>query len=303
MSYASHNLTDTIVALATPAGVGAIGVIRLSGPDAIQIVSRLFSGKNLLEQDSHTIHLGTIKNDEGKIIDEVLASLFVAPKSYTKENVVEVSCHGSHYIIQQLIQLFIKKGARMANPGEFTLRAFLNGQMDLSQAEAVADLISSNSETSHAIAMQQMRGGFSNEIQELRQQLLDFASLIELELDFSEEDVEFANREDLKKLILKIQSLIKTLIQSFHLGNVIKTGVSTVIAGRPNAGKSTLLNALLNEERAIVSSIAGTTRDTVEESLNIKGIQFRLIDTAGIRKAQGLIEQMGVEKTIEKISK
>jgi tRNA modification GTPase len=303
MSYASHNLTDTIVALATPAGVGAIGVIRLSGPDAIQIVSRLFSGKNLLEQDSHTIHLGTIKNDEGKIIDEVLASLFVAPKSYTKENVVEVSCHGSHYIIQQLIQLFIKKGARMANPGEFTLRAFLNGQMDLSQAEAVADLISSNSETSHAIAMQQMRGGFSNEIQELRQQLLDFASLIELELDFSEEDVEFANREDLKKLILKIQSLIKTLIQSFHLGNVIKTGVSTVIAGRPNAGKSTLLNALLNEERAIVSSIAGTTRDTVEESLNIKGIQFRLIDTAGIRKAQGLIEKMGVEKTIEKISK
>jgi tRNA modification GTPase len=303
MSYASHNLTDTIVALATPTGVGAIGVIRLSGPDAIHIVNQLFSGKNLLKQDSHTIHLGTIKNEEDRIIDEVLVSLFVAPKSYTKENVVEISCHGSNYIIQQLIQLFIKKGARMANPGEFTLRAFLNGQMDLSQAEAVADLISSNSETSHAIAMQQMRGGFSNEIQQLRQQLLDFASLIELELDFSEEDVEFANRDDLKILIQKIQSLIKALIQSFHLGNVIKTGVSTVIAGRPNAGKSTLLNALLNEERAIVSSIAGTTRDTVEESLNIKGIQFRLIDTAGIRKAQDQIERMGVEKTIEKISK
>ena len=302
MSYASHNLMDTIVALATPAGVGAIGVIRLSGPDAIRIVDQVFSGKNLLEQNSHTIHFGTIKNEEGKIIDEVLASLFVAPKSYTGENVVEVSCHGSSYIIQQLIQLFIKKGGRMANAGEFTLRAFLNGQMDLSQAEAVADLIASTSETSHDIAIQQMRGGFSNEIQKLRQQLIDFASLIELELDFSEEDVEFANRDELKALIQKIQKIIKALIHSFHLGNVIKTGVSTVIAGRPNAGKSTLLNALLNEERAIVSAIAGTTRDTVEESLNIKGIQFRLIDTAGIRRAQDLIEKEGVERTMDKIS-
>jgi len=302
MSYANHNLKDTIVALATPAGVGAIGVIRLSGPEAIHIVNTVFPAKNLSEQTSHTVHFGTIRNDDDKIIDEVLVTLFIAPKSYTKENVVEVSCHGSNYIIQQLIQLFIQKGARMANPGEFTLRAFLNGQMDLSQAEAVADLIASNSESSHAIAMQQMRGGFSDEIQQLRQQLIDFASLIELELDFSEEDVEFANRDELKKLILKIQSIIKSLIDSFHLGNVIKHGVSTVIAGRPNAGKSTLLNALLNEERAIVSAIAGTTRDTVEESLNIKGIQFRLIDTAGIRKAQDQIEQIGVERTIEKIA-
>ena len=301
MNYANNDLNDTIVALATPPGVGAIGVIRLSGKKAIQIVDRVFMAKDLSQQDSHTIHLGSIR-DEGKIIDEVLISLFVAPKSYTKENVVEVSCHGSDFIIQQLIQLFIKKGARMAQPGEFTLRAFLNGQMDLSQAEAVADLIASNSEATHAIAMQQMRGGFSDEIQKLRQQLLDFASLIELELDFSEEDVEFANREELKTLVQKIQGLLKSLIDSFQLGNVIKNGVSTVIAGRPNAGKSTLLNALLNEERAIVSDIAGTTRDTVEESLNIKGIQFRLIDTAGIRKAQDQIERMGVEKTIEKIA-
>jgi len=301
MSYANHDMSDTIVALATPAGIGAIGVIRLSGPKAINIVDQVLPGKNLEEQASHTIHLGTIR-DEDVIIDEVLVSLFIAPKSYTKENVVEISCHGSTYIIQQLIQLFIKKGARMANPGEFTLRAFLNGQMDLSQAEAVADLIASTSASSHSLAMQQMRGGFSEEIKNLRQQLINFASLIELELDFSEEDVEFANRDELKKLIQKIQSLIKALIDSFHLGNVIKSGVSTVIAGRPNAGKSTLLNALLNEERAIVSSIAGTTRDTVEESLNIKGIQFRLIDTAGIRKAQDQIEQEGVERTMEKIS-
>lgn len=301
MSYANHNLSDTIVALATPAGIGAIGVIRLSGQEAINIANQVFQGKNLTEQASHTIHLGTIR-DESVIIDEVLVSLFVAPKSYTKENVVEVSCHGSNFIIQQLIQLFIKKGARMANPGEFTLRAFLNGQMDLSQAEAVADLIASNSASSHSLAMQQMRGGFSDEIKKLRQELIDFASLIELELDFSEEDVEFANRDELKKLIQKIQSIIKSLIDSFHLGNVIKSGVSTVIAGRPNAGKSTLLNAMLNEERAIVSSIAGTTRDTVEESLNINGIQFRLIDTAGIRKAQDQIEKIGVEKTMEKIS-
>lgn len=302
MSYSSHNLSDTIVALATPPGVGAIGVIRLSGPEAIHIVNRVFPAKDLTQMESHTIHYGTIRSKEQVIIDEVLVSLFVAPRSYTRENVIEVSCHGSTYIIQQLIELMVQQGARMAQAGEFTLRAFLNGQMDLSQAEAVADLIASTSERSHTIAMQQMRGGFSEEIKKLRQQLIDFASLIELELDFGEEDVEFANRDDLKVLIEKIQSLIKALLKSFQLGNVIKNGVSTVIAGRPNAGKSTLLNALLNEERAIVSEIAGTTRDTVEESLNINGIQFRLIDTAGIRKAQDQIEKIGVERTIEKIA-
>jgi tRNA modification GTPase len=301
MSYTSHQLTDTIVALATPSGVGAIGVVRLSGPDAIAIVDEVFYGKTLSTQDSHTVHFGTIRHDDGRILDEVLATLFVAPKSYTGENVVEISCHGSDYIIQELIQLFITHGARTANPGEYTLRAFLNGKMDLSQAEAVADLIASSSQAAHTIAMQQMRGGFSDEIQELRQQLIDFASLIELELDFSEEDVEFANRKELNELVEKIQQVIRALLRSFQLGNVIKNGVNTVIAGRPNAGKSTLLNALLNEERAIVSDIAGTTRDTIEESLNINGVQFRIIDTAGIRDAEDTIEAMGVAKTLEKV--
>lgn len=300
MAYSVHNLSDTIVALATPQGVGAIGVIRLSGPRAIEIVNGVFPGKDLTQQDSHTVHFGTIRQD-GRVIDEVLVTLFVAPRSYTGENVVEVSCHGSDYIIQQLIRLFIQEGARLAQAGEFTMRAFLNGQMDLSQAEAVADLIASSSESSHRLAMQQMRGGFSDEIQGLRQQLLDFASLIELELDFSEEDVEFANRDELRQLVHRIQEVLRSLIQSFQLGNVLKQGVNTVIAGRPNAGKSTLLNALLNEERAIVSDIAGTTRDTIEEVLNIRGVQFRLIDTAGIREAEDTIEAMGVEKTMEKV--
>lgn len=300
--YQSHDLTDTIVALATPPGVGAIGVIRLSGKDAITLANQAFYGKDLTKQKSHTIHLGTIRDENNHILDEVLASLFVSPKSYTGENVIEISCHGSNYILQSIIELFIKKGARMAQPGEFTMRAFLNGKMDLSQAEAVADLIASSSESSHDIAMNQMRGGFSNEIQKLRQELIDFASLIELELDFAEEDVEFADRTKLKILVSKIQKLLKGLIDSFKLGNVIKNGVSTVIAGRPNAGKSTLLNALLNEERAIVSEIAGTTRDTIEEVLNINGVQFRLIDTAGIRDAQDQIEAVGVEKTFEKVS-
>ena len=293
--------TDTIVALATPPGIGAIGVIRLSGPQAIQIVDAVFYGKKLDKQASHTIHFGTIRDEQDHILDEVLASLFVEPRSYTGENVVEISCHGSNYIIQELIRLFIRKGARLAQPGEFTLRAFLNGQMDLSQAEAVADLIASSSEAAQQVAIKQLRGGISSEIKKLRQELIDFASLIELELDFGEEDVEFANRDQLRNLVEKLIRLMHKLLDSFQLGNAIKEGVNTVIAGRPNAGKSTLLNALLNEERAIVSEIAGTTRDTIEESLNIQGIQFRIIDTAGIREASDTIEAIGIQKTLEKV--
>ncbi len=293
--------TDTIIALATPPGVGAIGVIRLSGPDAFRIADSVFHGKELGAQPSHTIHFGTIRDEEGRVLDEVLASVFRGPNSYTGEDVVEISCHGSHYILQEVMALLLRKGAGLAKPGEFTLRAFLNGRMDLSQAEAVADLIASESASAHAVAMQQMRGGFSNEIKQLRQQLIDFAALIELELDFGEEDVEFANRDDLKALIHRILSLMDALLRSFQLGNAIKNGVSTVIAGRPNAGKSTLLNALLNEERAIVSDIAGTTRDTIEETLHIGGVAFRIIDTAGIREAQDAIEAIGVAKTMEKV--
>jgi tRNA modification GTPase len=292
---------ETIVALSTPSGIGAIGVIRLSGKDAIRITNSVFQGKDLSKQESHTIHFGLIKDGE-VVIDEVLVSLFVAPKSYTKENVVEISCHGSNYIIQQIISLLIRRGASAAKPGEFTLRAFLNGGLDLSQAEAVADLIASDSQAAHQVAMNQLRGGFSTELAALREQLIHFASMIELELDFAEEDVEFANRDQLQALINKIMVVINKLIRSFELGNVIKQGINTVIAGRPNAGKSTLLNALLNEDRAIVSEIAGTTRDTIEEILNINGINFRLIDTAGIREAQDAIEVIGVEKTMEKIS-
>lgn len=299
----THNLTDTIVALSTPPGQGAIGVIRLSGPAAIDIVARVFHGKNLLEVAANTVHFGKIKNETGSLIDECLVAVFRAPKSYTKEDVVEVSCHGSSYIIEQLIQLFLRKGARMANKGEFTLRAFLNGQLDLSQAEAVADLIASDSQGSHELALKQMRGGFSDEISALRQELIDFAALIELELDFGEEDVQFADRGRLEALVDKIKGVIKRLLDSFHLGNVIKNGVATVIAGRPNAGKSTLLNALLNEERAIVSEIAGTTRDTIEESLNINGVNFRFVDTAGIRESQDRIESIGVERAMSEIAK
>ncbi|PLW89455.1 tRNA uridine-5-carboxymethylaminomethyl(34) synthesis GTPase MnmE [Mucilaginibacter sp.] len=294
------NNEDTIVALATPSGAGAIGVIRLSGPDAIHIANRVFKGKDLTKQATHTLHYGAITDGEF-ILDEVVVALFVGPKSYTRENVVEISCHGSNYIIESVIKLLIKKGARAAKAGEFTLRAFLNGQLDLSQAEAVADLIASNSKASQQVALQQLRGGFSNQLAQLREQLVQFASLIELELDFAEEDVEFANRDQLKQLIHTIIRIISSLIQSFELGNAIKNGVNTVIAGRPNAGKSTLLNALLNEERAIVSHIAGTTRDTIEEVLNIQGINFRLIDTAGIREATDTIEQIGVQRTMEKI--
>jgi tRNA modification GTPase len=292
---------DTIVALATPPGIGAIGVIRLSGPQAIQIVDTVFHGKKLSKQASHTIHFGTIRDEQNLILDEVLVSLFVEPRSYTGENVVEISCHGSNYIIQELIRLFIRSGARAAQPGEFTLRAFLNGQMDLAQAEAVADLIAASSEAAQQVAINQLRGGISTEIKKLRQELIDFASLIELELDFGEEDVEFANRVQLKALVQQLLRFIHKLLESFQLGNAIKEGVITVIAGRPNAGKSTLLNALLNEDRAIVSEIAGTTRDTIEESLNIQGIQFRIIDTAGIREASDAIEAIGVQKTLEKV--
>ncbi|MEB0279611.1 MULTISPECIES: tRNA uridine-5-carboxymethylaminomethyl(34) synthesis GTPase MnmE [unclassified Mucilaginibacter] len=292
---------ETIVALATPNGAGAIGVIRLSGPEAITIAQKVWKGKDLTKQASHTLHFGRIV-DGGLELDEVVASLFVAPRSYTREDVVEISCHGSNYIIESIIKLLIKNGARAAKAGEFTLRAFLNGQLDLSQAEAVADLIASNSKASQQVALQQLRGGFSNQLQQLRDQLVQFASLIELELDFAEEDVEFANRDQLKKLTHEITRVIGSLIQSFELGNAIKNGVNTVIAGRPNAGKSTLLNALLNEERAIVSHIPGTTRDTIEEVLNIQGINFRLIDTAGIREATDTIEQIGVQRTMEKIS-
>ncbi len=297
--------TDTIVALATPQGIGAIGVIRLSGKDAIAICNKVFGTKTLKKKDlnlsdTHTLHFGVIHEDD-IIIDEVLVSLFKAPHSYTSENTVELSCHGSPFIQQQIIQLLIKQGARMANQGEFTLRAFLNGKLDLSQAEAVADLISSNSASSHQIAIQQMRGGFSNKIKLLRQNLIDFASLIELELDFSEEDVEFADRTDLKNLVSSIQRIVQRLIDSFEVGNVIKNGIPVAIVGKPNAGKSTLLNVLLEEDRAIVSDIPGTTRDVIEDEINIDGVMFRVIDTAGIRETNDIIESIGVEKTFEQI--
>ncbi len=291
---------DTIIALATPQGIGAIGVIRLSGNDAIKLVNKVFKGKDLEQQDSHTIHFGTIR-DGDKILDEVLISLFIAPKSFTKENVVEISCHGSNFIIRQIIQLFIRKGARPAKPGEFTKRAFMNGQFDLAQAEAVADLINADSEAAHHAALNQMRGGFSGEIKHLREELIHFASMIELELDFGEEDVEFASRDDLKKLVNRLQEVINALIHSFDLGNVIKNGVPTVIAGKPNAGKSTLLNALLNEDKAIVSDIAGTTRDFIEDEIIIGGVAFRFIDTAGLRETTDTIEAIGVERTQAKM--
>lgn len=300
MSFNLAEREDTIIALATPQGVGAIAVIRLSGKDAIKATNEVFFGKNLEEVPSHTIHFGTIRDGE-KIIDEVLVSVFKAPRSFTKENVVEISTHGSSYIINQVLKLFVRKGVRLAKPGEFTQRAFLNGQFDLAQAEAVADLIHADSETSHQAALNQMRGGFSSEIQELRNQLIHFASMIELELDFVEEDVEFASRDDLRKLVERILRIVEELILSFDLGNVIKNGVPTVIAGKPNAGKSTLLNALLNEEKAIVSDIAGTTRDFIEDEISIGGVIFRFIDTAGLRETTDTIEAIGVSRTQEKM--
>jgi tRNA modification GTPase len=294
--------TDTIVALATPPGVGAIGVLRLSGAAAIDIADTVFKGKKLADQPSHTAHFGRICTPDGRVLDEVLATVFKNPHAYTGEDSVEISCHGSPYILQQVMQCCLEQGARMAAPGEFTMRAFLNGKLDLSQAEAVADLIASESAAQHSVALRQLRGGFKDEIQALREELIHFASLVELELDFGEEDVEFADRADLQRLVQTLRGKIQPLITSFSLGNALKTGVTTVIAGRPNAGKSTLLNALLNEDRAIVSDIPGTTRDTIEEVLNISGVQFRLVDTAGIREAQDQIEQIGVQRTFEKVA-
>ncbi|WP_010520908.1 tRNA uridine-5-carboxymethylaminomethyl(34) synthesis GTPase MnmE [Aquimarina agarivorans] len=294
---------DTITALASAAGAGAVAIIRVSGPETFAIVGRIFFAKSkkcIEEQESHTIHLGHIKDDH-KVLDEVLVSLFKNPRSYTGEDVIEINCHGSAYIQQEILQLLLRKGCRLADAGEFTLRAFLNGKMDLSQAEAVADLIASDSEAAHQVAIQQMRGGFSNEIKRLRDQLLNFASLLELELDFAEEDVEFADRSQFVSLLLKIEVILKRLIDSFAIGNVIKQGIPVAIVGAPNAGKSTLLNALLNEDRAIVSDIAGTTRDTIEDEIAIGGLRFRFIDTAGIRETKDSIESIGIEKTFEKI--
>lgn len=291
---------DTIVALATPPGTGAIAVIRLSGPAAFAICGKLFSGKDLSRQLSHTIHFGTLR-DGDQILDEGLVSLFKGPHSYTKEDVVEISCHGSEFIARKIIQALLRHGARLAKPGEFTQRAFLHGRFDLAQAEAVADLIASDSEAAHRTAMNQLRGGFSGQIKALRERLVHFASLIELELDFGEEDVEFANRDDLKNLVHNLRAVLRELIGSFDLGNAIKNGIPLVIAGKPNAGKSTLLNALLNEEKAIVSDIPGTTRDLIEDELVLEGVRFRLTDTAGLRHTTDTIEAIGVSRTREKM--
>lgn len=291
---------DTICALATANGIGAIGIIRISGDQAFSISSKVFSGKNLEKVDSHTVHYGFIK-DEGEMIDEVMVTVFRAPKTFTAENSVEISFHGSPYIAKKILEVLIKNGCRMAKAGEFTMRAFMNGRIDLSQAESIADLIASENEASRKVALSQLKGGITNEISFLRTDLLNFVSLIELELDFAEEDVEFADRSALNALLNKIESKLSSLIESFQYGNAIKNGTAVAIIGRPNAGKSTLLNALLKEERAIVSNIAGTTRDTIEEILHIKGHAFRLIDTAGLRETADEIEAIGVKKAKEKV--
>ena len=292
---------DTICALATANGIGAIGIIRISGNDALSIVQKSFKGKDLSQQKSHTVHYGYFM-DEVEVIDEVMLSIFLAPKSFTTENSVEISFHGSPHIGKKILETLIKNGARMAKAGEFTMRAFMNGRIDLSQAEAIADIIAAENEASRKVAMSQLKGGISNEISILRNDLLNFASLVELELDFAEEDVEFADRTALTQLLNKIEVKLKSLIDSFQYGNAIKSGVAVAIIGKPNAGKSTLLNALLKEERAIVSEIAGTTRDTIEEVLHIKGNAFRLIDTAGLRETEDTIEAIGVVKAKEKVA-
>ena len=297
MAY-SAGWGDTIVALATPPGVGAIGVVRLSGRDAWKIANDLFPSKDLLQEHPNTLHVGFLRQGS-QLLDEAVVSLFKGPRSYTGEDVVELSCHGSPYVQQQVIQACLDQGARMALPGEFTQRAFLNGKLDLTQAEAVADLISSNTQASRQTALTNIRGGFSQVLKDLREELLKFSALIELELDFSQEDVEFADRGAFYTLIDSAALVTRRLLQSFQLGNVIKNGVKVAIVGKPNAGKSTLLNALLNENRAIVSDIAGTTRDTIEEVLNINGILFRLIDTAGIREhTLDVIESIGIERSL-----
>ncbi len=292
---------DTICALATANGIGAIGIIRISGDEALPIVQKCFKGKNLSYQKSHTVHYGYFV-DGDEAIDEVMLSIFLAPKSFTTENSVEISFHGSPHIGKKILETLIKNGARMAKAGEFTMRAFMNGRIDLSQAEAIADIIAAENEASRKVAMSQLKGGISNEISILRNDLLNFVSLVELELDFAEEDVEFADRTALTQLLNKIESKLKSLIDSFQYGNAIKSGVAVAIIGKPNAGKSTLLNALLKEERAIVSEIAGTTRDTIEEILHIKGNAFRLIDTAGLRETEDTIEAIGVVKAKEKVA-
>lgn len=298
-----HALSDdTIIALTTPQGISALAVIRLSGLDAIRITDQVFTGKKLEAQPSHTVHLGTIGYPD-KILDEVLVTVFKSPHSFTKENAVEISCHGSPVIVREIIKLFLQQGVRLAEPGEFTRRAFLNGRFDLAQAEAVADLIHAETDNARQAALNQMRGGFSKEIKHLREELIHFASLIELELDFGEEDVEFARRDDLKNLVQKIQQYLTRLISSFDQGNVIKNGIPTVIAGKPNAGKSTLLNALLNEEKAIVSDIPGTTRDVIEDEMVLGGIAFRFMDTAGLRDTNDAIEAIGVSRTRERMEK
>lgn len=291
---------DTICALATPNGIGALAIIRISGENSLALLSKNFS-KDLTTKSSHTAHFGHIQNDKGEWIDEVLVTVFEHGKSFTGEESAEIACHASPYIQQQIIQLLLQSGCRLAEPGEFTMRAFLNGRMDLSQAEAVADLIASQSKSAHNIALKQLRGGFSTELKELREKLIHFASLVELELDFAEEDVQFADRGELLQLVVEVLRYIQRLAKSFELGNAIKNGVPVAIVGAPNTGKSTLLNQLLGEERAIVSNIAGTTRDVIEEVLNIEGIQFRLIDTAGIREGAEEIEAMGIQRSKEKI--
>jgi tRNA modification GTPase len=298
-----QSLSDTIVALSTPPGIGALAVVRLSGPDAVAITQSLFSKKNLATQPGHTLHYGTLRDPtSGQILDEVVAALYRAPRSYTREDVVEISGHGSDFIVRQVLGALLRQGARLAEAGEFTKRAFLNGALDLAQAEAVADLIAADSALSHQVALKQLRGGFSDELRGLRAQLIKFAALLELELDFGEEDVEFADRTGLTRLLTEVQGVVNGLLRSFELGNVIKNGITTVIAGRPNAGKSTLLNALLREERAIVSAIPGTTRDFIEDEVSIDGLRFRFVDTAGLRdNPADEVEAIGVQRTRQRI--